>query len=350
MWVQVQMEAPKLPSLSLSVRCGVLGTNLISLVTVSWEGFVDAQWTKLAVLHPELGTQQWAPASQVRWETSNSVSLTLTLEQSKARNFLVNTSFCCEFVTFPQGSRVACGDLNSSDPGVSGERGETGRTLTLAAHLTPFSVSRTLCPSSRPHSSRRPDQDLGNLGGSLVWFHLYTLSAVAAEALVRTGPVPFPHCLASCPLPLIPPLLSPRCFSDSQPSSTSTQAQMQMQVRLEGRFLERGTSCPPQPASQASLAALPYPPPDSAPLCEAMVHHDQHLPRDTPLSPDDPYQPTNPHCLSPQLPCLASAHGSFIYTENGLYALAGENLPHPIPDILASTDCLEYSTLCSGTQ
>lgn len=138
MWVRVQIEAPKLPSLSLSVHCGVLGANIISLVTVSWEGFVDARMTKLAVLHPELGTREWAPASQARWETLNSISLTLTLEQSKARNLLANTSFCCEFVTFPQGSRVACGDLNSSDPGVSGERWETGRTLTLAAHLDTF--------------------------------------------------------------------------------------------------------------------------------------------------------------------------------------------------------------------
>ncbi|KAK7797013.1 hypothetical protein U0070_011384 [Myodes glareolus] len=266
-WVQVQMEAPKLPSLSLSVRCGVLGTNVISLVTV-------------------------------RWETSNSVSLTLTLEQSKARNFLANTSFCCEFVTFPQGSRVACGDLNSSDPGLS-------------------------APAPGPILQGDLTRILGTLGVLLFGF-IFILCLLWRQKRW--------------------------CFSNSQPSSTSTQAQMQMQVRLEGRFLERGTSCPPQPASQASLAALPYPPPDSAPLCEAMVHHDQPLPRDTPLSPDDPYQPTNPHCLSPQLPCLASAHGSFISTENGLYALAGESLPHPIPDILASTDCLEYSTLCLGTQ
>lgn len=125
---------------------------------------------------------------------------------------------------------------------------------------------------------------------------------------------------------------------------------MQTQVRLEGRFLEWDTSCVLQPASQASLAALYPPPPDSAPLCEAMVHHDQHLPQCSSLSPDDQYQPTNPRCLSPQLPWLASARGSFISTENGLYALARENLPHPVPDILGATDCLEYSTLCSGTQ
>uniref|UniRef100_UPI00402BEFDC transmembrane protein PVRIG n=1 Tax=Arvicanthis niloticus TaxID=61156 RepID=UPI00402BEFDC len=116
-WVQVQMEATNLPS--FSVRCGVLGCNLISLVTVSWKGFVDARETKLAVLDPERGTQQWAPTSKAHWETPNSISVTLTLEQSKARRSLANTTFCCEFVTFPHGSRVACRDLRSSDPGLS---------------------------------------------------------------------------------------------------------------------------------------------------------------------------------------------------------------------------------------
>lgn len=116
-WVQVQMEATNLSF--FSVHCGVLGCNHISLVTVSWKGFVDARETKLAVLHPEFGTQQWAPASQAHWETPISISVTLTLEQSKARSSLANTTFCCEFVTFPHGSRVACRDLHSSDPGLS---------------------------------------------------------------------------------------------------------------------------------------------------------------------------------------------------------------------------------------
>eukprot|EP00072_Mus_musculus_P059538 XP_011239268.1 PREDICTED: transmembrane protein PVRIG isoform X2 [Mus musculus] len=116
-WVQVQMEATNLSS--FSVHCGVLGYSLISLVTVSCEGFVDAGRTKLAVLHPEFGTQQWAPARQAHWETPNSVSVTLTMGQSKARSSLANTTFCCEFVTFPHGSRVACRDLHRSDPGLS---------------------------------------------------------------------------------------------------------------------------------------------------------------------------------------------------------------------------------------
>lgn len=181
------MEATNLPS--FSVRCGVLGCNLISLVTVSWKGFVDAGETKVAVLHPTLGTQQWGPASQAHWETPNIISVTLTLEQSKARSSLANTTFCCEFVTFPHGSRVAC----SSDPGVSGERREPGRTVTLAAQLTLFSVSRSLCPDASPHSSIRVGRDLGNLRVFPIWFHLHTLSPAAAEALVRMGPGISPH-------------------------------------------------------------------------------------------------------------------------------------------------------------
>jgi hypothetical protein len=240
--VQVQMEATNLSS--FSVHCGVLGYSLISLVTVSCEGFVDAGRTKLAVLHPEFGTQQWAPARQAHWETPNSVSVTLTMGQSKARSSLANTTFCCEFVTFPHGSRVACRDLHRSDPGMSGERRETGRILTLAAHLTLFSVSRTLCPNSSPQSSSRPGEDLGNLRSFPVWFHLYTMSPVAAEALVRLGSVISTHHLVRCLLPLTLPLLSYRCLSKSQPSLTSTQAQVETQVRLEGGCLEQDTRGP----------------------------------------------------------------------------------------------------------
>lgn len=220
------MEATNLSF--FSVHCGVLGCNHISLVTVSWKGFVDARETKLAVLHPEFGTQQWAPASQAHWETPISISVTLTLEQSKARSSLANTTFCCEFVTFPHGSRVACRDLHSSDPGVSGERREIGRILTLAAHLTLFSVSRTLCPDSSPHSSSRSGRVFP------VWFHLYTMSPVVAEALVRMGPVITPQHLVRCPLPLTLSLLFHRCSSKSQLSLTRTQAQMETPVRLEG--------------------------------------------------------------------------------------------------------------------
>lgn len=194
-WVQVQRGPPELPA--FLVRCGVSGSSLISLVTVSREGFVDAGGTKLAVLHPEYGTQKWAPTSQALWETPNSISLTLTLEQSEQS--LGNTTFCCEFVTFPHGTSVACGALHSSDPGMSAVRRETGRTLTLAAHLIPFSVSWTLCPSPRPCPSSRCGRDLGNLGVPPVWFYPHTVSPVAStEALVRTAPGIPPLCSVSC--------------------------------------------------------------------------------------------------------------------------------------------------------
>ncbi|XP_036028252.1 transmembrane protein PVRIG [Onychomys torridus] len=221
-WVRVHMEATRLSSLSLSVRCGVLGTNLISLVTVIWEGFVDAQGTKLAVLHPDLGTQWWVPASQARWETSNSVSLTLTLEQSKAKTSLANTTFCCEFVTFPHGSRVACGRLHSSDPGLS-------------------------APTPVPILQADLARILGTSGFLLLGF-IFILYLLWRQK----------HW----------------CFRKSRPSPTSTQAHMEAQL-----------------------------------------------------------------LRSP------SAHGSFVSTENGLYASAGETLPHPVPNSLASTDCLEHATM-----
>ncbi|XP_028715471.1 transmembrane protein PVRIG [Peromyscus leucopus] len=228
-WVRVQMEATGLPSLSLSVRCGVLGTSFISLVTVIWERFVDAQGTKLAVLHPELGTQRWGPTSQARWETSNSISLTLTLEQSKAKTSLANTTFCCEFVTFPHGSRVACGELHSSDPGLS-------------------------APTSVPILQANLARILGTSGLLLLGF-VFILYLLWRQK----------HW----------------CFSKSQPSPISTRAQ-----------------------TQAQLLRSP------------------------------------------------SGHGSFVSTENGLYASAGETLPHPVPNSLASSDCLEHGTpgKCSEVQ
>ncbi|XP_012614871.1 transmembrane protein PVRIG isoform X1 [Microcebus murinus] len=113
-WVQVQMDATELPS--LTVRCGFLGSGSISLVTVSWGGPDRAGRTRLAVLHPELGTQQWAPARQARWETRSSVSL--SLEGLEARSPSANTTFCCKFASFPEGAQEACGALlPSSDQG-----------------------------------------------------------------------------------------------------------------------------------------------------------------------------------------------------------------------------------------
>ncbi|KAL4826969.1 hypothetical protein H8958_014004 [Nasalis larvatus] len=115
-WVQVRMEATELSS--FTVRCGFLGPGSISLVTVSWGGPDGAGGTKLAVLHPELGTRQWAPARQARWETQSSISL--TLEDSGASSPCANTTFCCKFASFPEGSWEACGSLPpNSDPGLS---------------------------------------------------------------------------------------------------------------------------------------------------------------------------------------------------------------------------------------
>ncbi|XP_005861211.1 PREDICTED: LOW QUALITY PROTEIN: transmembrane protein PVRIG [Myotis brandtii] len=113
-WVQVQMEATK--SLSFTVRCGFLGSSTISLVTVSCVGADGAGGTKLAVLHPEFGTQQWPPAHQAHWETRTSVSL--TLEGSEERSLGPNTTFCCKFTSFPEGSQEACGNLLVTEQGL----------------------------------------------------------------------------------------------------------------------------------------------------------------------------------------------------------------------------------------
>ncbi|XP_063670924.1 paired immunoglobulin-like type 2 receptor beta isoform X3 [Pan troglodytes] len=115
-WVQVRMEATELSS--FTIRCGFLGSGSISLVTVSWRGPDGAGGTTLAVLHPELGIRQWAPARQARWETQSSVSL--ALEVSGASSPCANTTFCCKFASFPEGSWEGCGSLPpSSDPGLS---------------------------------------------------------------------------------------------------------------------------------------------------------------------------------------------------------------------------------------
>uniref|UniRef100_A0A8D1G4Z5 Transmembrane protein PVRIG immunoglobulin-like domain-containing protein n=2 Tax=Sus scrofa TaxID=9823 RepID=A0A8D1G4Z5_PIG len=115
-WVQVRMEATE--SLSFTVRCGFLGSGSISLVTVSYGGPDGAGGTKLAVLHPTLGTQHWAPACQAHWETRSSISL--TLEASEGRSSRHNTTFCCRFTSFPEGSQEACGNISlSTDQGLA---------------------------------------------------------------------------------------------------------------------------------------------------------------------------------------------------------------------------------------
>ncbi|CAD7683960.1 unnamed protein product [Nyctereutes procyonoides] len=106
-WVQVQMEAAKSPS--FTVRCGFLGSGSVSLVTVSSGGPDGAGGTRLAVLHPEFGIQQWSPTHQAHWETKTSISLTLE-GGSEGRSPSPNTTFCCKFVSFPEGSQEACGN------------------------------------------------------------------------------------------------------------------------------------------------------------------------------------------------------------------------------------------------
>lgn len=125
MWVQVQMEATKSPS--FTVRCGFLGSGSVSLVTVSSGGPDGAGGTRLAVLHPEFGIQHWPPACQVHWETKTIISLTLE-EGSEGRSPSPNTTFCCKFVSFPEGSQEACGNLFlSTDQGGANERGQGGQ-------------------------------------------------------------------------------------------------------------------------------------------------------------------------------------------------------------------------------
>ncbi|XP_059009921.1 transmembrane protein PVRIG isoform X1 [Mustela lutreola] len=115
-WVQVHMEAAAAPT--FTVRCGFLGSGSISLVTVSSGGPDGAGGTRLAVLHPEFGIQQWSPVRRAHWETKTSISLAVE-EGSERRSSGANTTFCCKFVSFPEGSQEACGSLFlSTDQGL----------------------------------------------------------------------------------------------------------------------------------------------------------------------------------------------------------------------------------------
>lgn len=104
MWVQVHREAS-----AFSLRCGFLGSGSISLATVSCGGPEGAGGTVLAVLHPESGVWNWASDCQARWESRTCVSL--TLEQCAGGSLHPNTTFCCKFASFPEGSQEACGSL-----------------------------------------------------------------------------------------------------------------------------------------------------------------------------------------------------------------------------------------------
>ncbi|XP_013364955.1 PREDICTED: transmembrane protein PVRIG isoform X3 [Chinchilla lanigera] len=124
LWVQVQMVAAEL--LTFTVRCGFLGPGFVSLVTVSWWEPNATQATELAVLHPEFGVRQWAPARQARWLNESSVSL--TLEGAEVQSPQANPTFCCKFVFYPEGSHEGCANpLASSDQGGAGKRGRDQR-------------------------------------------------------------------------------------------------------------------------------------------------------------------------------------------------------------------------------
>lgn len=185
--MQVQREAFKL--WPLRIRCGFLGPGSISQVTVNWGGHDDAGGTLLAVLHPEFGVHCQAPVCQAQWETKSTIAV--MLEGSEARSSWANATFCCKFVSFPDGSQETCGYPqsgsveHSSDQGGAGEEGlGTGRALAQAVHLKPLFVSRVPCPDSSPHSASRPGLDLGGLRAPPLGLHLCLLCA-PAEALVR---------------------------------------------------------------------------------------------------------------------------------------------------------------------
>lgn len=152
-WVQVQMEATK--SLSFTVRCGFLGAGTVSLVTVSCVGADGAGRTILAVLHPELGAQHWPPAHQAHWETKTSVSL--TLEGFEERSLGPNTTICCTFTSFPEGSQEACGNLLVTEQGGADEdRAQGGqggaRGIGRGSGVSLF-VHRAPCPCFSPYST-----------------------------------------------------------------------------------------------------------------------------------------------------------------------------------------------------
>lgn len=184
------MEAAAPPS--FIVRCGFLGSGSISLVTVSSGGPDGAGGTRLAVLHPEFGIQQWSPVRRAHWETKTSISLAVE-EGSEGRSSGANTTFCCKFVSFPEGSQEACGSLFlSTDQGGAEERGWGGPGGTPGLQppvwYAPLSVPRAPCPDASSHAAGRPGRDLWGVGGPPLWLCLPPPPPASAEALVRPNP------------------------------------------------------------------------------------------------------------------------------------------------------------------
>ncbi|KAM9583918.1 transmembrane protein PVRIG isoform 3-T3 [Trichechus inunguis] len=308
-WVQIKMEATKVPS--FTIRCGFLGSGSISLVTVSWGGPDVAGGTRLAVLHPDFGTQQWAPAHQAHWEARTNISLTLGGSEGKSPS--PNSTFCCKFVSFPEGSQEACGNLLlSTDQDLPAP---TPASI-LRAHLAGiFGVSGVL------------------LFGCIFLLHLLQQ---------RHWSVPR----------LLPPHTSPWTQRRAQ-VRTGGHVWSGEQEELElGVYELGGVSLVPlsllllQPAGQTSRASLhiPYTTVNTNYFCPAaleMAHHHQQLSRWPPL----PIPTTSQtQALAPWAPLPASAHSSFISVENVLYAQAGGSPPHSgpgSPNLIPFPDPLE---------
>ncbi|ELW56491.1 Transmembrane protein PVRIG [Tupaia chinensis] len=241
---------------ALLTLCITAGSGSISLVTVSWGGPDGAGGTRLAVLHPEFGTQQWAPARWARWETGSSISL--SLEGSKARSPSSNTTFCCKFASFPEGSQEACrSHLPGSDQDLAGILGVSGVLLFGCIYL------------------------------------LHLLRRQRHWSVTR----------------LQPPLTSPQGHMEAQA------------------------------ADPASLSSLHTPYTTSISSCPAVLdvaHPQQQLSWWSPV-------PTHTHHTQAPTPWTtlpASAHSSFIFVENGLYARAEERPPHTGPNLTLFSDIL----------
>ncbi|XP_023596850.1 transmembrane protein PVRIG isoform X1 [Trichechus manatus latirostris] len=311
-WVQIKMEATKVPS--FTIRCGFLGSGSISLVTVSWGGPDVAGGTRLAVLHPDFGTQQWAPAHQAHWEARTNISLTLGGSEGKSPS--PNSTFCCKFVSFPEGSQEACGNLLlSTDQGRSDEERGPGRE---GKDSGTRDGREGLMDPSCPSGASLSVADLpAPTPASILRAHLAGIFGVSGVLLF--GCIFLLHLLQqrhwSVPR-LLPPHTSP--------------------------WTQRRA----QPAGQTSRASLhiPYTTVNTNYFCPAaleMAHHHQQLSRWPPL----PIPTTSQtQALAPWAPLPASAHSSFISVENVLYAQAGGSPPHSgpgSPNLIPFPDPLE---------
>ncbi|KAK2506859.1 hypothetical protein MC885_009845 [Smutsia gigantea] len=285
-WVQVHTETPT--SLSLTIRCGFLGSGSISLVTVSSGGRDGAGGTRLAVLHPEFGTQQWPPVHQAHWETRSSISLSLEGDPN-GDSPSPNTTFCCKFASFPEGSQEACGhySLDTDQGGADEERPREGREGSGAPPPSGLSAP-TAAPILRADLA-------GILGVSGVLFLgcvylLHLLHQQRHRSVIKLRPL----------------LTVPQTPGQARGTSQAARASLHGSHVSGNTYYgptALGLALPPQPLAQWAL--LPG--------------------------------PRVPARLSP-LP--ASVCSSFVYMENGLYAQAGERPPHTGPNLLAPRDRL----------